>query len=147
AVPVFARVDTQLGGRVRRLAEHVEGVLDVLRGERLAVVPFDALAQEEHEIAVVVLPRPLLGQLTDDGVHALRLLQRIEEHEVAQTRHHGPRGRDGRRLVDREALRQIFALRDVQRAAGLRRLTDGRCAERDDEHEADDGERYRYAHA
>src|SRR2546422_3133435 len=54
---LFRSVDPELGGGVRRLTEHVEGELDVLRGERLAVVPLHALAEEEHEIPEVVLPR------------------------------------------------------------------------------------------
>jgi hypothetical protein len=37
----------------------------------MAIVPLHALAQEEHQVPVVVLPRPLLGQLADDRVQAL----------------------------------------------------------------------------
>jgi len=42
-VPAFARIDAEL---VAGLAGHeIPGAFDVLGGERLAVVPFDALAQ------------------------------------------------------------------------------------------------------
>jgi len=133
-VPVLSRIDPQLGGRVGRLAEHVERELHVLGREGLAVVPLDALAEEEDEIPVMVLPRPLLGQLADDRVDALGLLQRIEQHEVIQTRHGRPHGRDRRRLVDGEALGQVLSEHHVQdpawfwsrRRLGSLRLARGR---------------------
>ena len=125
-VPVLARVDAQLAGRVGRLAQHVERELHVLGRERLAVVPLHALAQEEDQVAVVVLPRPLLGELADHGVHALLLLERIEDHEVAEARHRRPRRRHGRGLVDGEPLRRVLALGDGEHAARLRRLRDRR---------------------
>src|SRR4029450_11489741 len=48
-IPVLARAQSQLGRRVRCLANHVEGVLDVARGEGTAVVPLHVLLQEEDE--------------------------------------------------------------------------------------------------
>jgi hypothetical protein len=136
-VPVLAGVDAELGRRVRRLAEHVEGELDVLRRERLAVVPLDVLPEKKDEVLVVVLPRPPLGEVAHDGVHALRRLPRIEEDEVVEAR----QGREARRvrgrLVDGEALRQVLAEHHVEGAADLRSL---RRRQRDRGHDQGDGE-------
>src|SRR5207245_5365590 len=71
AVPVAPRVETQLGRRIRRLPQEVECVLDVLGAERLAVVPPHVASEEEDQLAIVLLPRPALGELADDGVHAV----------------------------------------------------------------------------
>ena len=108
-VPFFAGIEPELRGRVLGLAHHVEGELDVLRGEGLAVVPLHVLPQEEDEVAVVVLPGPALGQLRHDGVRALELLVLVEDHQVAVAGHGRPRDRVGRRLVDGEALGQVLA--------------------------------------
>src|SRR5947207_2754901 len=78
--------------RIRRLPQHVEGRLHVLRGEGHPIVPFDAGAQEEDERPVVVLPRPPFRQLSDDAVDAVGWLRRVEEDQVAETRHGGPQG-------------------------------------------------------
>ena len=57
-VPGLARVLAEL---LRRFAhQHVEGAFDVGRGERLAVVPFDALVQFEGQRLVVGAPGPAL---------------------------------------------------------------------------------------
>ena len=123
-VPVFPRAQAELGRRVLGLAHHVEGVLDVGRGEGLAVVPLHVLAEEEDEVAVAVLPRPALGQLGDDGLHALDRLERIEGHEIRVAGRHRPHSGDGGRLMDRES-RRILHQHRVEDAAPLRRLADG----------------------
>jgi hypothetical protein len=137
-VPVLARVEAQLALGVLGLADHVERVLDVLRAERLAVVPLDALAEEEHEVAIVVLPRPLLGQLTDDRVQALDPLHRVVHDEIVEARRGREHARDGGRLVDREALRQVLALHGVEDAAGFRCLADRRSP--GDDHDENGGQ-------
>src|SRR4029077_19022572 len=76
----------QLGRGLRRLANQIERVLDVLGAERLPVVPSHVASQEEDQFAVILLPLPSLGELADDGVRAMRGLQRIEQHEVAESR-------------------------------------------------------------
>jgi hypothetical protein len=116
-VPVLAGIEAELGLGLRRLAQHVEGERDVLGGERLAVVPLHVLAEEEHEVPVVVLPRPPLGEIPDDGVHALRRLRGIEEDEVVEARQRRKAGRGRGGLVHGEALGRILALHDVEDAA------------------------------
>ena len=95
--------------------------LTSLRGERLAVVPLHVLPEEEDEVPVVVLPRPLLGELGDDGVGALHRLERVEEDEVGVARGDRPHAGDGGRLVDGEA-RRVLDQHGVEDAAALGRL-------------------------
>jgi hypothetical protein len=118
-VPVLARVETELGGGLRRLADHVEGELDVLGGEGLPVVPLDVPAEEHHEVPVIVLPGPPLRELGDHGVGALHGVGGIEHHQVVEARRRREDDGDGRRLVDGESLGEILAQHDVEGAAGL----------------------------
>src|SRR6266851_915029 len=106
-VPVLAGAQAKLGRRRRRLADHVESVLDVARGEGLAVMPAHVLFEEEDEVAKVVLPRPPFGQLGDDRLHALERLEGMEDHDVRVARRHGPHVRDGGRLVDQQTRRVL----------------------------------------
>ena len=63
-VPGLARV---LAEFLRRLAhQHVEGAFDVGGGERLAVMPLDALAQLEGQRLVVAAPGPAFGEIRHD---------------------------------------------------------------------------------
>ena len=121
-VPVLARIDPELGRRVGRFPDHVEGELDVLRREGLAVVPLDVLPEKEHEVPVVVLPRPLLRELAHDGLQAFRPLELVEDDQVVEARHGGKAGGDSGRLVHGEALGQLLAKHDVEVTARLRRL-------------------------
>ena len=57
AVPGLARVDPQLARRVLP-CDQIPGAFDVGGGERLAVMPFDALAQLEGQPRAVLAPRP-----------------------------------------------------------------------------------------
>src|SRR5437867_4978135 len=139
-VPLVPGIGPQLRRRIGRLPQHVERVLDVRGAERPAVVPGDVAPQREHQLAVVLLPRPALGQLADDRVGAVRGLGRIEEHQVAEARHGRPHRGDGRALVDRETLRQVLAQAQRQHAARLRRLTDGRRFPERDERDRHDGD-------
>ena len=121
-VPVFPRVEPELAGRLGRLAHQVEGELDVARGEGLAVVPLHVPPQEEHQVAIAVLPGPLLGQLAHDGVGRLHRLRGIEVDQVVEARRGRPDGGDRGGLDDREALRQLFPLHQGEHAAVLRGL-------------------------
>jgi hypothetical protein len=59
------------------LLQQVEGVDDVGRGHRLAVLPLDPIADREGNRLVAVAPGPLGGQ---PGAF-LGALQRVDEHE------------------------------------------------------------------
>ena len=124
-VPELARVHLELGLGVRSPAHGVEGVLHVLRREGLAVVPLDVLPEEEDEVAVIVLPRPLVGQLGDDRVDALLLLGGIVVHEVVEAGAGLLGGGDRRLLVDRKT-RCRAERGGHEHTAVLRGL--GRCA-------------------
>jgi hypothetical protein len=55
AVPgLAARIDPELLARFP--GQHVKGALDILGHERLAVVPGDALAQQEGQLGPVLVP-------------------------------------------------------------------------------------------
>src|SRR5206468_8167489 len=111
-----------LGGGVRRLAEYVEGELDVLGGEGLAVVPLDVFPEKEHQVSIVVLPRPFLCELAHERLETLGPLELVEDDEVVEAGHRWKAHRYRRRLVDGEALRQVLAKHDVDVAARLRCL-------------------------
>ena len=85
------------------------GALHVFGRERLAVVPFHPLAQLEGEPGAARIPRPALGQVRDDAVHAVERLRLIEQHEVVEHRHEGRHRRNRQLLMDRCA-RRVRAL-------------------------------------
>ena len=61
AVPRFARIDAQL---LTGLPEkQVPGTFDVLRRERLAVMPFDPLAQREDQLGAFFVGGPTACEL------------------------------------------------------------------------------------
>src|SRR5262249_25865644 len=120
----------------RGAAHQVEGVLDVLAGERLPIVPAHALAQREHEAFAVVAPRPFLRQLADDGGGALLPAEGAKDHEVVVARHYCPVDGDRGFFMDAEAGR-ILAVHRVEDAAHLRSRTGspgGRYHERGEDH-------------
>ena len=121
AIPGLARIEAKL---LARFAEqHVPGAFDVVRGERLAVVPFDALAQPKADPRKVLVPLPALGQLGLDQIEPVLLLVLIEEHEIVEHAHERRHRRDRRLLVDRSARRAV-AVKKFQHAAAL--LREGR---------------------
>src|SRR6516165_9734119 len=62
--PRLAGIDAQL---LLRLSLHeIEGAFDVLGGERLAVMPFDAIAQFESELGPILAPRPAFREIRND---------------------------------------------------------------------------------
>ena len=63
-VPGLARVDAQLLGRLA--LQQIPGAFDVGGGERLAVMPFDALAQMEGQLGAVLVPGPVGGEFGTD---------------------------------------------------------------------------------
>jgi hypothetical protein len=67
--PRFARIEAQpLGGPP---GQEIPGAFDVGRGERLAVMPFDPLAQFEGQPGSLLVPRPALGQVGNDRIEAV----------------------------------------------------------------------------
>ncbi len=117
-VPFLARVAAEpvLGLPLQQ----VHRAFDIGGGERLAVVPFDALAQFERQFLAVLAPRPALGQIGNDVVHAVLFLVLAEQDEVVHDAHDRHDDRIGRLLVDRHAGRAVPVLHD-ERAAGFLR--------------------------
>ena len=62
------------------VGQEIEGAFDVFGGERLAVVPFDAVAQFEARLRAVLAPCPARGELGDDRLHAVLRNMLIEDH-------------------------------------------------------------------
>ena len=117
-VPGLARVLAQLGLAV---AEHeVPGAFDIRRGERLAVMPLDALAQLEGEFRAVIVPAPALRQVRNDSVEAILRHVLLVHDEVVVNAHVRRNRRVGRLLVDRAARRRA-AMVEFQDAAVLLR--------------------------
>src|SRR6266478_4048134 len=105
AVPGLPRIDTQL---LARLAlQQVPGALDILGGQRLAVVPLDALVQLEGQPGAVLVPRPALGQFGHDRLHAVLLHVLVVQNEVVKHPHHRAQRKDGGFFVDRHAGRAV----------------------------------------
>ncbi len=78
AVPRFARIETQLVGRLA--GQQIPGAFDVLRGERFAVMPFNALAQQEGQRGAVLVSAPPGRQIGHDRGHTV-LLGVLVEHD------------------------------------------------------------------
>ena len=92
AIPRLARVEPQLVGRFA--GQQIPGAFDVVRGKRLAVMPFDALAQLKAEPGVIGVPRPAFGQFGLDELRAVLLLVLVEQDQVVEDAHerrHRPR--------------------------------------------------------
>ena len=64
------------------MVEALHGERDVGCGERLSVMPSDALAQFEGQVVAVLVEAPALGQVGGDVVESVLLLLRIEDDEV-----------------------------------------------------------------
>ena len=122
-VPGLARVLAEL---LLRLAhQHLEGAFDVGRGERLAVMPFDALAQLEGQRLLVVAPGPALGKLGADIVHAVLGDVLVVDDEIVEDRHEGDVERIARAFMDRCAAGAV-AVVHAQDTARFR-LVGGLC--------------------
>src|SRR4029077_13983404 len=68
-VPGLARIDAQL--LISLTGEEIPGAFDVLRRKGLAVMPFDALTQGEHQLGPFLFRGPAGGELRDDRTHAV----------------------------------------------------------------------------
>ena len=108
---------------LRLAGQQVPGAFDVCGGERLAVVPFDALAQREGQLGAVLVPRPARRQIRHDRLQAgLRHVLLVHD-EIVEDLHHRLLGRACRFLEDRHARRAV-EMRQSENAALL--LGEGR---------------------
>src|SRR5467141_1592988 len=64
AIPGFAGIDAELVARF--FEDQIPGALNVLGRERLAVMPFDALAERQSQFGPVLVPRPAGRQIGHD---------------------------------------------------------------------------------
>ena len=105
AVPRLARIDAQLLAGLA--GQEIPGALDVRGSERLAVVPFHALAQREDQFGAFLVPRPAGGQVRHNRLHAgLRHILLVHD-EVIEDVHHRLLGGAGRFFEDRHARRAV----------------------------------------
>ena len=105
---------------LRASGQQVPGAFDVGGSERLAVMPFDALAEFERQRRAVLVPGPFRSQLRPDRRQAVLRDVLIVKDEVVEDPHHRRDDRVGPLLVDRHAGRAV-AVRHFQDSAGLLR--------------------------
>ena len=98
----------------------IVGAYDVLGGERLAVMPLDALTQLEGEPHAVLAPRPRGREIRDDRLEADLFNALVEQRQIIEHPHHRPDGEDGGFLQDGHGGRAVRQV-DPERAAGLLR--------------------------
>ena len=115
-VPGLARIGAQL--LLRSAEQQVPGAFDVIGGEGMPVVPFDALAQAERQFGAVLVPRPIGSQIRDDRLQAVLRHVLLVQDKVVENSHHWDLGRVGRFLEDRHAGRTVPVV-DFQNATRL----------------------------
>ena len=123
AVPGFARIDAQL---LTGLAgKEIPGAFDVLRGERLAVVPFDPLTQRESQLGAFLVCGPTDGQIRDDRPHAVLRDVLVVHDEIIEDPHHRSDCRGRRFLEERHARRavEMGSFKDATRFLGDSRVS------------------------
>jgi hypothetical protein len=81
----FARIDAQFLGAGLHI--EIPGAFDVPSGERLAVVPFDALPQLEGQVVPVLTPRPARGEIGHDRSQAVLRHLLVEHDQVVEHPH------------------------------------------------------------
>ena len=118
AVPGLARIEAKLFAGPAE--QHVPGALNVVRGERLPVVPFDPLSQLKADPRKIIVPLPALGELGLDQFEPVLLFMLIEEDKIVEDAHKRRDRRDRRLLVDRPAGRAV-AVKEFEHAAALLR--------------------------
>src|SRR5262249_42923415 len=97
AARVFAEIIVGLA------VEPMPGALNILRGERLAVVPFDTLPKLECEAGAALIPRPALGKLGNDRIDATDRLHRVKHDEPIEYGAGSHHGCETHLLEDRKA--------------------------------------------
>ena len=106
--PALAVIEAQL--LLALVGQQIERAFDVLRGERLAVVPFDAVAQLEGQLGAVLVPCPARGELGHDRLHAVLRNVLVENDEIVEDAHHRHDDADRPLLVDRHAGRAVAVI-------------------------------------
>src|SRR4051812_24717349 len=81
-VPRPARVETQL--LVRTSEQHVPRAFNILRRERLAIVPFDTVAYPKRQLRPALVPRPFAGQIRHDGLNVVLWHMLVVHDEVVE---------------------------------------------------------------
>ena len=115
AVSRFAGIEAQF--LLRFPLQEIPGALDIGSGERLAIMPFEALPQLERQPLTILAPGPAFGKVGHDRIDRVALLVLIEQHEVVEHRHqYGDRGAR-HLLMDRHRSRtgEIWHLEDAAR--------------------------------
>src|SRR5438128_7712478 len=84
-VPGLARIGAQL--LLRSAEQQVPSAFDVIGGEGMPVVPFDALAQAERQFGAVLVPRPIGGKIWDDRLQAVLRYVLLVEDEIVEDTH------------------------------------------------------------
>ena len=102
----------------------IDGAQHVLRGERLAVVPFDALAQCKGQRRAVLVPRPARREIGHDRFEARQRDVLIEQDQVVIYRHQRRLAERRRLLVNIQARRAVRVV-DPQSAATLLGMSRG----------------------
>ena len=91
-------------------------------------MPLDALAELEAQRLLVRAPSPTLGEIRDDGIHAVLRHVLLEDDEVVENRHEGDVDRIGRTLMDRGASGTVPVIHPQDAALFLGRI--GKTADR-----------------
>ena len=92
--------------------KQVPGAFDVCGGERLAVMPFDALAQREGQLGAVLAP--WTSSVARSGTIDCRLFCAhvlVVHDEIIEHPHHRPHRAARRLLEDRHARRAVEMVR------------------------------------
>src|SRR6516164_7281409 len=111
AIRGFPGIDPKL--LARRIHQQIPGALDVLRRERLAVVPFDAMPQRQGQLGSFLVPRPARRQIGHDRLEAVLLDMLVEHNEVVEHPNIGPSAKtvDSSRIDMLPGLSMLYILR------------------------------------
>src|SRR5260221_6177533 len=82
AVPALARVDAQFLGRLA--LQQIPGAFDIGGGDRLAVVPFDALAQWQGQLGTLLMPGPAGCEFRDNRLWTVLRDVLAIDHKVVE---------------------------------------------------------------
>ena len=124
AIPEFAGIDAEFVARL--VEQEVPGALDILGRERLAVMPFDTLAQREGERGPFLVPRPAGREIGNDRFEAALLHVLIEHDQIVEHSHRHPLANRVHPIEHRHARRVVPDVH-FENAAGF--LSERRAAD------------------